>query len=126
MYLEIAGKTYSSTSRLVALCDRWMKNGDDEVSWDMQKWSHEAGKGHPVGRSYDAFVNAMWAAYRDKVPVQPNGKDNLKWVWTDTNLINGYGRFVPNPNESAEITAPIAGKEKLGQAGHENSIVARR
>jgi outer membrane lipoprotein-sorting protein len=35
----------------------------------------------------------MWTAYRQRVPDQPGGKDNLKWVWKDKKT----GQFVLNP-----------------------------
>jgi hypothetical protein len=65
-------------------CDRWM---DHDVN--------PARRSIPIegnGRS-DPFVQAMWTAYRQRVPDQPGGKDNLKWVWKDEKT----GQFVLNP-----------------------------
>ncbi|WP_075078071.1 hypothetical protein [Terrimicrobium sacchariphilum] len=74
--------------------DRWM-SADDPYA------AKRNGIPRPKeeGRSLDPFVNAMWTAYRDKVPVQGGGKDNLRWVWQDGGR---QGGFVPNPKgESA-------------------------
>lgn len=40
-------------------------------------------KGRPSweGTTYDPFVDAMWVAYREKVPEQLGGTVNTKWVW---------------------------------------------
>ena len=62
-------------------------------------WVHVPDKdmGQPIGHAFDSFIEAMWKTYRNKVPDQPNGKDNKKWVWTSTDMVKGYGEFVPNP-----------------------------
>jgi hypothetical protein len=69
--------------------DRWM--GPDE-KWDKPTWL-------PKGceRSYDLFTEDMWNAYRDSAPAQPDGKDNLKWVWAADGRT---GSLVPNPKGS--------------------------
>jgi hypothetical protein len=65
-------------------CDRWM---DHDVNPTRRSIPIEGN-----GRS-DPFVQAMWTAYRQRVPDQPGGKDNLKWVWKDEKT----GQFVLNP-----------------------------
>ena len=47
------------------------------------------------GRTFDAFVDAMWAAYRPTAPEQEGASRNLKWVWRT----NGQGGFVPNSSD---------------------------
>ena len=66
--------------------DRWMSPGEQ---WDKPTWL-------PKGceRSFDLFTEDMWKAYRATAPVQPGGKDNLKWVWAADGRA---GSFVPNP-----------------------------
>ncbi len=68
--------------------DRWMAQQDD----------YAAGRGatprpKSEGHSHDAFVDAMWAAYRSDVPQQAGAKDNLKWEWIGNTR---QGHFVPN------------------------------
>ncbi len=65
-------------------CDRWM---DHDVN-PQRRVLPIAGDGRA-----DPFVRAMWTAYRQRVPDQPGGADNLKWVWQD----DRSGQFVPNP-----------------------------
>ena len=68
--------------------DRWMSATDPYAA---------ARDGAPrpkqEGQSLDSFVNAMWKAYRDKVPAQPGGKDNRKWDWKNR-------EFVANPKSA--------------------------
>jgi hypothetical protein len=42
----------------------------------------------------DNFLQDMWTTYRSTAPVQPGGKDNLKWVWAADNR---SGHFEANP-----------------------------
>ena len=42
----------------------------------------------------DNFLQDMWNTYRQTVPMQPGGKDNLKWVWTEDKK---SGHFDANP-----------------------------
>jgi len=49
-----------------------------------------------IGHVYDPFVEAMWLTYRPQIPEQPNGQENLRWVWEDKDNTTGYGVFVPN------------------------------
>ena len=49
----------------------------------------------------DLFVTDMYKAYRKSVPVQPEGKDNLKWVW---NADQRGGHFEDNPKPAASGT----------------------
>lgn len=49
----------------------------------------------PGKRTADPFVEDMWRMYREKVPAQPNGQDNWKFVWVDMN--NRVGEWVENP-----------------------------
>lgn len=52
--------------------DQWMSgNPLGAPSWLPQGATH----------TYDPFVERMWDDYRDDVPQQPGGKDQLKWVW---------------------------------------------
>src|ERR1035438_4188999 len=55
-------------------CDRWM---DHDVN-PMRRVLPIVGDGRA-----DPFVRAMWNAYRQRVPDQPGGTDNVKWVWRD-------------------------------------------
>jgi hypothetical protein len=72
--------------------DRWMSAEDPYAP---QRGSHPRPK--QEGKSLDPFVDAMWAAYRGKVPDQKGGASNEKWVW---NTDGRTGTFVPNPKES--------------------------
>ncbi|HSI87017.1 MAG: hypothetical protein ACAI35_14915 [Candidatus Methylacidiphilales bacterium] len=69
-------------------CDRWMRPGSPTM---------EQRGGVPrnpkEGMAMDPFVDAMWKAYRDKVPAQPDGAENLKWTW---NADLKSGRYEPN------------------------------
>ena len=47
-------------------------------------------------RTFDAFVDAMWAACRPTVPAQEGASRSLKWVWKT----NRQGEFVPNSMNS--------------------------
>lgn len=69
--------------------DRWMAAQDDYAA---KRGSTPRPKSE--GRSHDAFVDAMWAAYRASVPRQAGARENLKWEWIG-NSRNGH--FVPNP-----------------------------
>jgi hypothetical protein len=46
------------------------------------------------GRSFDPFVDAMWAAYRASVPKQTGARDNKKWEWNQGGNIRN-GAMVP-------------------------------
>lgn len=68
--------------------DRWMAKDDP----------YAAGRGGVArpkqeGKALDPFVNAMWDAWRAKIPSQPGGREHRKWVWIDARK----GEFVPNP-----------------------------
>lgn len=53
--------------------DWWM----NEAVWaDRPSWMPAAAR-----KTFDPFIEDMWVKYRSKVPAQPSGKDNLKWVW---------------------------------------------
>ncbi len=69
--------------------DRWMNPKDPYASKrDVPRPKNE-------GKSQDAFVDAMWAAYRNKAPDQPGAKDPpTKWVW---DAGGKTGKYVPNP-----------------------------
>lgn len=66
-------------------CDRWMDHDDVNPK---RRSIPVAGDGRA-----DPFVRAMWTAYRQRVPDQPGGTNNVKWVWQD----DRSGQFVPNP-----------------------------
>jgi len=68
--------------------DRWMSLADPYAA---QRGPFPRLK--TEGHSFDPFVDAMWAAYRDNVPEQPGGALNLKWVWVK----GKNGEFVANP-----------------------------
>jgi hypothetical protein len=73
-------------------CDRWMSLTD----------AYAAQRGRfrrpgDEGRTFDPFVDAMWAAYRPTVPAQEGATRSLKWVWGN----NNRGEFVPNPKGAA-------------------------
>jgi len=59
--------------------DYWMSDDNDRK---MPKWL-------PGKRTADPFVDDMWEMYREKVPAQPDGEDNVRFVWTDTNKRTG-------------------------------------
>jgi hypothetical protein len=69
--------------------DRWMSK-DDPYAAKRGAFPRPAKE----GATADPFADAMWTAYRASVPDQPNGADNVKWVW------DGGGQFVPNPKPS--------------------------
>jgi hypothetical protein len=53
------------------------------------------------GSTYDPFVDAMWAEYRSKVPDQPGGTTNVKWVWA-----GNVGSYQPNSKGDSSASAP--------------------
>ena len=69
----------------------------DYADWFMQpgQQRYESKDGHkiPTRNNTDKFVQEMWDTYRAGAPVQPNGKDNLKWAWTS----DKKGHLVQNP-----------------------------
>ena len=69
--------------------DRWMRQDDPyaQARGDSPRPKEE-------GKSQDAFVDEMWAAFRNKVPDQPGGKEPMKWIW---NADRKTGKYVPNP-----------------------------
>lgn len=75
--------------------DRWMRPDDPFAS------ARGTPRPKEEGRSQDAFVDAMWAAYRNKVPDQPGGKENLQWVW---NSGGNTGRYISNPKPDQKKT----------------------
>lgn len=46
-------------------------------------------------RTADPFVEDMWKMYRDQVPPQRDGQDNLRFEWVDMN--RRIGQWVDNP-----------------------------
>lgn len=68
-------------------CDRWMNPADPYAA---QRGQFR--RPRDEGRTFDPFVDAMWIAYRQKVPQQARANRNLKWVWTS----GSQGQFVPN------------------------------
>ena len=68
-------------------CDRWM-NPTDPFAAQRGKFRRPGDE----GRTFDPFVDAMWAAYRPTVPVQDGASRSLKWVWKTSR----QGEFVPN------------------------------
>lgn len=68
-------------------CDRWM-NPDDPYAAQRGRFRRP----REEGRTFDPFVDAMWAAYRQEVPPQAGATRNLKWIWTS----GSQGEFVPN------------------------------
>lgn len=75
--------------------DRWMRPDDPFAS------ARGTPRPKEEGRSQDAFVDAMWAAYRNKVPDQPGGKENFQWVW---NSGGNTGRYISNPKPDQKKT----------------------
>jgi hypothetical protein len=69
--------------------DRWMR---PEEPFATPSW-------YPAGctRSVDLFVEQMWTAHRQHVPVQPGGTAPRRWMWTPGQR---HGRFIPNPRVS--------------------------
>ncbi len=68
-------------------CDRWMRPDDPYA-----EARGERGRPRQETQSFDPFVDAMWRAYRDRVPEQVYSGHNFKWVWQDRK-----GTWVPNP-----------------------------
>ena len=68
-------------------CDRWM-SPDDSYAAQRGRFLRPRDE----GRTFDPFVDAMWAAYRQAVPPQEEATRSLKWVWKSDN----QGDFVPN------------------------------
>ena len=75
-------------------CDRYMAKTD---AYAAQRGAFPRPK--QEGKTFEAFDDAMWATYRDKVPAQPGGKDNMMWVNGAGAAVGGDkpGSFVPNP-----------------------------
>jgi hypothetical protein len=70
--------------------DWWML----EAEWNNRpKWMPD-----DLKKTYDKFIEEMWAVYRDDVPEQPKGKDNLKWVWKSDHT----GYWETNPPIAAD------------------------
>jgi hypothetical protein len=71
--------------------DRWMRQDDPYAAarGDSPRPAQE-------GKSQDTFVDAMWTAYRNKVPDQPGGKEPTKWIW---NADRRTGKYIPNPKQ---------------------------
>ena len=69
----------------------------DYCDWSMQsgqqRYESKDGQKKPVRYHTDKFVQEMWDTYRAGAPMQPNGKKNLKWVWTS----DKKGHLVQNP-----------------------------
>jgi hypothetical protein len=51
------------------------------------------------GSTYDPFVDAMWAEYRPKVPDQPGGTTNTKWIW-----VGKDGGYQPNAKDGGNAS----------------------
>ena len=71
-------------------CDRWM-NASDPYAAQRGKFRRPGDE----GRTFDAFVDAMWAAYRPTAPAQEGASRSLKWVWKTSR----QGEFVPNSKD---------------------------
>lgn len=71
--------------------DRWMRQNDPFSSA-----RGENPRPKSEGKSFDAFVDRMWAMYRNQVPPQPDAGSPTKWVWDGKDR---EGRYVPNPEE---------------------------
>ena len=71
-------------------CDRWMNASDP---YDAQRGKFR--RPGDEGRTFDAFVDAMWAACRPTVPKREGASRSLKWVWKTSR----QGEFVPNPKD---------------------------
>jgi len=57
-------------------CDRWMTKDDPYKSARGKN-----ARPSQEGKAIDAWVDAMWSAYRNKAPEQAGAEKNLKWVW---------------------------------------------
>lgn len=53
------------------------------------------------GSTFDPFVDAMWAEYRTKVPDQPGGTVNVKWIW-----VGRDGSYQPNSKDGGAAASP--------------------
>ena len=73
-------------------CDRWMSRDDPYAA---ARGSHK--RPRQEGKTYDDWVDAMWRAYRDKIPPQPGATTNLKWI------VKGR-KWEANPNPAAPPT----------------------
>jgi hypothetical protein len=68
-------------------CDRWM-SPDDPYAAQRGRFLRPRDE----GRTFDPFVDAMWAVYRKTVPPQGGTTRSLKWIWKN----GSQGEFVPN------------------------------
>ena len=74
-------------------CDRWMSEDETEALKTLKALGHDYGKPWVrQGRSWDEFVNEMWAACRSKAPKQPGGARNEMWLHK-----GGTWTTMPNP-----------------------------
>lgn len=65
--------------------DYWML----EANW----WNRPSWLPLNCGKTYDRYLQDMWTAYREDVPVQSGGTNHVKWVW-----ISGMnGQWISNP-----------------------------
>jgi hypothetical protein len=71
-------------------CDRWMSEDDAEAVKKM------GGDTIRQGKTFDPFVDAMWAAYRKAAPAQEGAAQNLKYV---VDPKSGRWKWEPNPRE---------------------------
>lgn len=71
--------------------DRWMRKDDPYAAarQDLPRPKQEGG-------TPDPFVDAMWAAYREKIPAQADAGDPVKWTW---NPDRKTGKYLPNPKK---------------------------
>jgi hypothetical protein len=71
-------------------CDRWMSEDDAEFA------KRIGGNTIRQGKTFDPFVDAMWAAYRKAAPAQEGAAQNLKFV---VDPKSGRERWEANPKE---------------------------
>jgi hypothetical protein len=88
--LLMKGKSLWGQDVFFDYCDRWMSNKDPYAA---KRGSFP--RPQQEGKSVDGFVDAMWAAYRDKVPAQADSRQNTKWIWEDMKARPPQGKYVP-------------------------------
>lgn len=85
---------------LMGAKELWNHNAyfDNVEDWMREEDIYAANRGtsRPAteGSAFESFVNTMWILYRDDVPTQPDGADDLMWVPTGGGL---SGSWVSNP-----------------------------
>lgn len=98
------GADWSATA-LAALYLKAKSDWNHDAFFDYCDWYMTPGQARymSTGEKKPIFIKGffreMWDAYRSSAPEQPDGRDNLKWVWSvdQDGKIRRRGHLVPNP-----------------------------